>query len=99
VDTPDFVYDEKAVAIVGTMEQTISRQRLPSQGEVVALLNAIEVHVEEGRSDPTVLRHLCDALLALADARGVDRKKTKLDQRVDSLLRRAAARHHTTATR
>ena len=54
------------------------------QGELVAILNAIECHVEEGQGDPAVLCHLTDALVAMAtivhmDARAVTVITRKLD--------------------
>lgn len=90
-DIPDLVLAEKAVRIVAAMERAICRLRLLSQGEFVALLNAIEVHLDDGMPDPAVVRHLCDALLALAQARGIDAKKLKLDQRTDRLLKLTAS--------
>lgn len=67
------------------------RLRPDRQGELVAILNAIECHVEEGEGDPGVLRHLTEALVAMAtivrlDARAVTvitRKLDKLRDRVD----------------
>ena len=55
------------------------------QGEIIAILNAIECHVEEGQGDPNVLRHLTDALIALValvhmDARAVTVVTRKLDK-------------------
>lgn len=88
----DFVYDAKAVAIVNAVERAICRLNLHTQDEFVSLLNAIEVQVEDGIPDLTALDHLCAALLALADARGADRRKLKLDARVASLLQHVARR-------
>jgi hypothetical protein len=55
------------------------------QGEIIAILNAIESHIEEGQGDPGVLRHLTDALVAMAaivrlDARAVTVITRKLDR-------------------
>jgi hypothetical protein len=54
------------------------------QGELVAILNAIECHVEEGQGDLVVLCHLTDALVVMAaivhlDARAVTVITRKLD--------------------
>lgn len=99
MEPPDFLYDEAAVAIVSSMERAICRLRLPNQDQFVALFNAIEVQVESGQADPTVLHHLCEALLALANARGVDRKKLKLDQRIQSLQQTSASSQPTSRAR
>jgi hypothetical protein len=62
-------YDEQAVAWIEALEGRLAR-RLPDDrfGAFAAILNAIEYQVEEGQADPTVLRHLGEALLALAAA-------------------------------
>jgi hypothetical protein len=62
-------YDEQAVAWIEALEGRLAR-RLPDErfGAFAAILNAIEYQVEEGQADPTVLRHLGEALLALASA-------------------------------
>lgn len=43
------------------------------------------MQLESGDPDPKVVRLLSDALLALADSRGLDRKQLKLDRRLDDL--------------
>lgn len=48
------------------MERRLDRLRLERFGHFVGILNAIENHVEEGDGDPTVVRLLGEALLALA---------------------------------
>jgi hypothetical protein len=55
------------------------------QGEIIAILNAIECHVEEGLGNPDVLHHLADALVAIVaivdvDARAVTVITRKLDK-------------------
>ena len=62
------------------------------QGEIVAILNAIECHVEEGQGDPGVMHHLTDALMAMAaivrlDARAVTVITRMLDQLRDRVGR------------
>jgi len=69
----------------------VQRLHPDRQGEIIAILNAIECHVEEGQGDLGVLRPLTDALVAMAglvrlDARAVTlitRKLDKLRDRVD----------------
>jgi hypothetical protein len=60
-------YDEQAVAWIEGLEERLAR-RLPDDrfGAFAAILNAIEYQVEEGQAHPSVLRHMGDALLALA---------------------------------
>lgn len=55
------------------------------QGEIIAILNAIESHIEEGLGDAGVLHHLTDALVAMVtiirlDPRAVTLITTKLDR-------------------
>jgi hypothetical protein len=58
------------------------------QGEIIAILNAIECHVEEGRGDPVILRHLADALLAMAAVVHIDaRAVTAITRQLDKLYR------------
>jgi len=84
------MYDANAVAVVASIERTVQRLRPDRQGEIIAILNAITSHVEEGQGDPVVIRHLTDALVAMAaivrlDARTltlITRKLDKLRDRV-----------------
>lgn len=67
------------------------RLRPDRQGEIIAILNAIECHIEEGQGDPAVLRHLTDALVAMGaivrlDARAV----TVITRKLDKLSEHAA---------
>lgn len=60
------------------------------QGEIIAVLNAIECHIEEGQGDPAVLHHLSEALVALAaivhmDARVITVITRKLDKLRDRI--------------
>jgi hypothetical protein len=91
MDDPPFFWDEGALRIVSQIERSIVRLRLNSQAEFVALINAVEVQLESGAPDSRVLRLLADALLMLADVRGVDSERLKLEERLDNLLRRIAA--------
>jgi hypothetical protein len=85
VPPPPPGYDANAVAVIESIEHTVLRLRPDRQGEIIAILNAIECHVEEGQGDPSVLRHLTDALVAMGaivrlDARAVTVITRKLDK-------------------
>jgi hypothetical protein len=81
----DLTYDDKAFGLVSSIERSILRLHLDNQAQFVALTNAIEVQLESGQPDPQVVRLLGRALLTLADVRGVDRNKLKLDHKIDKL--------------
>ncbi len=59
-------YDDRAARLAASLERTLTRLRLDRFGHFAGIINAIENHVEEGDGDPAVVRHLGDALLALA---------------------------------
>jgi hypothetical protein len=59
------MYDTNAVAVIASIERTVQRLRPDRQGEIIAILNAIECHVEEGWADPAVLNHLRAALVTM----------------------------------
>ncbi len=70
----------------------MQRLRPDRRAEIIAILNAITCHVEEGQGDPTVIRHLTDALVAMAavvrlDARAVTLITQKLDKLCDRVGR------------
>jgi len=90
MDEPEFSYHEEAYRIASTIERSIVRLRLESQGQFVALINAIEMQLDSGEPDATVVRLLSDALLALADAKRLDRKRLRLDERLDTLNKKVA---------
>jgi hypothetical protein len=86
------MYDANAVAVVESIGRTVQRLHPDRQGEIIAILNAIESHVEEGQGDPGVVRHLTDALVALAaiaclDARAVTLFTRKLEKLRDRMAR------------
>jgi hypothetical protein len=86
------MYDANAVAVVESIGRTVQRIHPDRQGEIIAILNAIESHVEEGQGDPGVLRHLTDALVTMAaivplDARTVTLITRKLDKLSDRIRR------------
>ena len=79
------MYDANAVAVVESIGRTVQRLHPDRQGEIIAILNAIESHIEEGQGDPSVLHHLTDALVAMTaivrlDARVVTLITRKLDK-------------------
>jgi hypothetical protein len=89
------MYDTNAVAVVASIERTVQQLRPDRQGEIMAILNAITCHVEEGQGDPGVLRHLSDAVVAMAavvrlDARTVTLITRKLDRLRDRVGRARA---------
>lgn len=84
-DLPGVFWDERLFRITEGIERSIVRLRVDSQGQFVAIINALDMQLESGHPDPTVVRLLSDALLALAESRGLDRKKLKLHSRLDTL--------------
>ena len=58
-------YDEAAVSLVVSLENAILRLHPPHQGEFIAILNAIEAHIEEQDASPEVVNLLGQALLEL----------------------------------
>ena len=84
-------YDAKAVACVESIARTLRRLRPDRQSELLAILNAIECHVEEGRGDPAVINHLEAALLALAVIIDLDMQaRATITQQLEKLRRRLA---------
>ncbi len=57
------------------------------QGEIIAILNAIESHIEEGLGDPGVLHHLTDALVAMVAIVRLDTRAVTLITRKLDMLR------------
>ena len=90
VPPPPPKYDPNAVAVVASIERTVRQLHPDRQGEIIAILNAIECHVEEGRGDPSVVHPLTDALVAMAaivrlDARAITVINRKLDKLRDHI--------------
>ena len=86
------MYDANAVAVVESIGRTVQQLHPDRQGEILAILNAIESHVEEGHGDPAVLHPLMDALVAMAaivrlDARAVTLINLKFDKLRDRIGR------------
>lgn len=71
------------------IEKSIVRLHLDSQGEFVAITNAIAVQLESHNTVPEVVRLLVESLRTLAAARGIEeRDRRRLDQRLDELIDR-----------
>jgi hypothetical protein len=82
--------DDTAYRMTEAIERSIVRLDLDSQGEFVALINAMQMQFDSGRPVAPVVRLLADAFLALAQARGVRDPKLRLGERFDTLLERVA---------
>lgn len=71
------------------IEKSIVRLHLDSQGEFMAITNAIAVQLESQYTVPEVVRLLVESLRTLAAARGIEeRDRRRLDQRLDELIDR-----------
>jgi len=93
----DIEYDERAVGWIEALENRLGH-RLPDDrfGGFAAILNAIEYQIEQGQADPTVLRHLGEALLALASAHRLPLPVVKdITQTLGLLHGHVAALHQT----
>jgi hypothetical protein len=84
-------WDAKALRLVAAFERSIVRLGLDSQGELIAIVNAIEVQLESPQTVPTVVRLLIDSLRALVASRiDDDRHRRRLDQRLEEILDRVS---------
>ena len=85
------LWDAKALRMVEVIERSIVRLRLESQGEFMAIINAIEVQLESRETAPDVVRLLIESLRALAHARALEEpRQHRLDQRLSELLDRVS---------
>lgn len=89
----DPLFDEQALRSVSEMEAAIRRLDLDSQGQFIALFNAMEMQLESDQPIPAVVDRLADALLELARARGVDVERLRLSQQIQALRDRVRAAH------
>jgi hypothetical protein len=84
-------WDAKAFRMVEAIERSIVRLRLESQGEFIAIINAIEVQLESKETVADVVRLLIESLRALALARAIEQpRRHSLDQRLNELLDRVS---------
>lgn len=75
--------------MVESFERSIRRLRLDSQGEFIAIINAIEMQLESRDTEPPVVRHLVDALRALVAARPIpDHNRRRLLEALYELIKR-----------
>ena len=81
----DFSWDEGAFAAISGIERSLKRLDLDCQAQFISVTNALEVQFESGDPHPKVVRLLSDALLTVAEARGVDIKNMKLAEKLDAL--------------
>ena len=84
-------WDAKALRMVEAIERSIMRLHLESQGEFMAITNAIEVQLESKETVPEVVRLLIESLRSLARARAIEEpRRRRLDQRLNELLDRVS---------
>ncbi|MQA91487.1 MAG: hypothetical protein GEU90_14890 [Gemmatimonas sp.] len=82
-------WDEKALRMVTGIEKSILALDLDSQGQFIALTNALEMQLESGDPAADVVRLLGDAVLALAHTRRLPEKtQTDLLRRFSTLNER-----------
>jgi hypothetical protein len=76
---------------VESIARTLRRLRPARQSEFLAILNAIECHVEEGEGDGVVIDHLQAALLAMASIVDLDpRARVTITKHLEKLKERVA---------
>jgi len=84
-------WDAKALRMVEAIERSIVRLHLESQGEFMAITNAIEMQLESKETVPEVVRLLIESLRSLARARAIEEpRRRRLDQRLNELLDRVS---------
>lgn len=84
-------WDAKALRMVEAIERSIIRLHLESQGEFMAVTNAIEMQLESKETVPEVVRLLIESLRSLARARAIEEpRRRRLDQRLNELLDRVS---------
>ncbi len=77
--------------MVEAIERSIMRLHLESQGEFMAITNAIEVQLESKETVPEVVRLLIESLRSLARARAIEEPhRRRLDQCLNELLDRVS---------
>jgi len=82
-------WDAEALRMADAIEKSIVRLHLESQGEFVAIMNAIAMQLESQKTVPEVVHLLGESLRTLAAARGIEeRHRRRLDQRLDELIER-----------
>lgn len=95
-----FPWDEQALKMISGIERSIVALDLDSQGQFVALTNAMEMQLESGAPVPEVVRLLGEALLALSQARRLpQQRQTDIRRRLSALNQRVSAISRETGTR
>lgn len=85
-------WDAKALSMADAIERSLKRLRLDSQGEFVAILNAIVMQLESRHTQAPVVRLLADSFRALADARPIQEKdRRRLGEALTALVERVEA--------
>ena len=86
--------------MVSRIEKAIVALQIDSQGQFIALTNAIEMQLESGAPVPEVVRLLGQALLTLAQARRLPPKQQEdLARRLSTLNQRVSATTESAAGR
>ena len=89
---PIIHWDERALNMVSRIEKSIVALNLDSQGQFIALTNALEMQLESSAPSREVVRLLGEALLALAHARCLPQdSQTDLTERVSALNERVSS--------
>ena len=71
------------------------RLDVESQGEFVSLINAIQMQLDSMVPVERVVHLLSDAVIALAEDRGLDPQRLRLRERLDDILKCVAGINHT----
>jgi hypothetical protein len=81
------MYDEQAVAFVQRLDRLVRPKPEPAQRELGAVLNALEVHVEEGEGRPNIVTSFERLFLDIASLRKLDAKTIATAKKVLNDLR------------
>jgi len=82
-DFPDF--DSAGLRKVSQIDRAIKKLHRDDHGAFVAILNALEFHLEMLSRDSETIRLLARALQAFINSRGIDPKATGIDKPLLSL--------------
>lgn len=82
-DFPDF--DSAGLRMVSKIDRAIKKLHRDDHGAFVAILNALEFHLEILSRDPVTIRLLAQALAAFIHSRGIDPKVTGIEKPLVSL--------------
>jgi len=82
-------WDASALRMADAIERSVKRLNLDSQGEFVAILNAIMMQLEARDTEARVVRLLADGFDALAAARPIqDQDRSRLRKALNDLIHR-----------